>query len=676
MRLERLMTMGPAELAGRSRQALFGALERVSGTDLARPLPDGFVARWCRAARPTARFFLGATDAATPRVLAALLPEARAAILGAAEELLAGRFALLGYRDLDFGRPVDWHLDPVSGQRAPRRHFTRLDPLDVAAVGDVKVTWELSRHQWLVTLAQAYAFEHDERYARSALDHLDAWIESNPPGRGIHWTSSLEIALRLVSWSWVLHLCARSAALEPARRARIVRMLAAHATHAARYLSHYFSPNTHITGEALGLYYAAACLDELPRARRWRAESERILAREIDRQVLPDGAHLELSPSYARYTAEMYLHWLVLAERLGHPVPDGVRAGLVRLLDFLLGVALPDGSMPAMGDADGGSLLPLARRGRDDLRGVFSTAAAVLARPDYAWAARGLQPETLWLLGPAGAERFRALRPAPPATSPARVFRDGGVAVVRDSWRDDAHQLLFDVGPLGCPVSSGHGHADLLAIQGAFFGAPLLVDAGTYTYARGPWRDAFRSSQFHGTVTVDGLSQAEPTGPFAWRERPRARLERWESSPGRVLVSASHGAYRRLADPVEHRRTVRFVAPDRFLVEDVLEGAAEHLVELRFQLAAGARLERRGPWLEITVGDGRGVDLRTAARVPLALALHAGELEPPLGWVSPDYGQRLAAPLVVFSARAQLPLRVVTVLRPRRRPPDATGTGA
>jgi len=35
------------------------------------------------------------------------------------------------------------------------------------------------------------------------------------------------------------------------------------------------------------------------------------------------------------------------------------------------------------------------------------------------------------------------------------------------------------------------------------------------------------------------------------------------------------------------------------------------------------------------------------------------------GWVSPDYGQRQPAPVIVYSTTAPLPLRIVTLLLPR-----------
>ena len=76
--------------------------------------------------------------------------------------------------------------------------------------------------------------------------------------------------------------------------------------------------------------------------------------------------------------------------------------------------------------------------------------------------AAGLAPETVWLLGPAGVKTLDGLSAAPPDLAPSRVFNDAGYVVMRGGWMPTDHQLIFDAGPLGCPVSAGHGHADLL----------------------------------------------------------------------------------------------------------------------------------------------------------------------------------------------------------------------
>src|SRR5439155_23657807 len=144
------------------------------------------------------------------------------------------------------------------------------------------------------------------------------------------------------------------------------------------------------------------------------------------------------------------------------------------------------GSLPRSAHPAAAALSPLARRAQDDSSGVLATAPAFSGRADSAWAAGGAAREVRWLLGPSGLDAFDALQPAPPAGPPSRHFAAGGYAVMRSGWGPNDHQLIFDVGPLGCPVTGGHGHADLLSVQCAVFGEPYLVDSGTYCYAGDP----------------------------------------------------------------------------------------------------------------------------------------------------------------------------------------------
>ena len=97
-------------------------------------------------------------------------------------------------------------------------------------------------------------------------------------------------------------------------------------------------------------------------------------------------------------------------------------------------------------------------------------------------------------MGPEGVDTFDAISPAPPANDASRMFPSGGYAVMRNGWETDSHQAIVDIGPIGCPVSGGHGHADLLSIQCSIFGEPCLVDAGTYSHTgESQWRDFFRA---------------------------------------------------------------------------------------------------------------------------------------------------------------------------------------
>jgi hypothetical protein len=672
--------MGVRELVDRGRQEAWKRLERSRGAHASWPrvtaghrgerIATAAIPAWMRGVvdDSSPRFFAGAVDDSTAGLVKARMPDWYDRVVARAETLCHGRFDLLGYRQLSFGDPPDWRLDPVSGRRAPRVHWSRIDPLDAVQVGDSKVVWELNRHQWLTQLALAHRATGDERYAETFARHVDAWMRENPPGIGINWASSLELAFRLIAWCWGLALLRDASVFTAELRDRMLAGIWAHARHIERHLSSYFSPNTHLTGEALGLFYAGVLFPELPRSARWRSLGHRVLVDESRRQVLPDGVHFEQSTCYQRYSVEIYLHFLILAHRNGLAVPAGVEGRLRRMLDFLLAVRRPDGSMPEIGDADGGWLLPLVPRAPDDLAGVFSTAAVFLGRADLAWAAGEVAPETLWLLGPSALTTFEGLTPAPPTTA-SRVFPDGGYVVMRSGYAPDAHHLVFDAGPLGCPVSGGHGHADLLAIQCSAFGEPVLVDPGTYGYRNDTeWRDFFRGSAAHSSVVVDGVAQAIPAGPFRWRGRPRARLRRWDATEGVLQAEAEHAAYGRLADPVLHRRRVLFVENRYWVVVDELEGAGEHRVDLQLQFGPIEVTVEPSRWVRGRGPGGHGLLVRAFAAIPLTLERWEGERAPLRGWLSPAYGRCVPAPLVVHRAVATLPLRMVTLLLPVRDP--------
>jgi Heparinase II/III-like protein/Heparinase II/III N-terminus len=622
------------------------------------------------------RFFAGLGDPQAAEILKRRLPdECRDLVASATDTLTTHRVDLLGYRMLRLDDPIDWHRDLVSGRRTPLVHWSLVDALDADTVGDSKVVWELNRHQWVVRLAQAWTLTGDERYADACIAIIDAWLEANPPGAGINWASSLEVSYRLIAWCWVLLLIRSLPTISGEWVMKVLAAIWRHATHVSRYLSYYFSPNTHLTGEALGLFYAGVLFREFDQSPEWRGHGMRLLMSESHRQISADGVHFEQSTCYHRYTIEIYTHFVLLAARGNIRVPPEIDSALGHMVDFLVATRWPDGTLPAIGDADGGWLMPLSRRSADDPRGLFGVAAVLFDRPDYAWAARGLVPEVAWLFGSDGVIAFDELRPREPARSPSRIFATGGYAVMRSGWDDKANQLIIDVGPLGCPVSSGHGHADLLSIQCATGGQPRLIDAGNYCYTSdAEWRSFFRSTAAHNTVMIDGLSQCEPTGPFRWRHRPQVLLREWRSSPDLDFLDAEHDAFCRLTDPVVHRRRVLFIKPHYWIVVDDLVGKSRHRIEFLFQFAPMRVTSGPGAWTRAGAGDGSVLWVVSFGSTELTPALKSGERHPIRGWIAPDYGQREPAPALIVSTTAGLPQRTLTLLVPDQHgsstPPD------
>ncbi len=586
-----------------------------------------------------------------------------AKFVSAAENIADGRVDLLGLKALHLGKEIDWHWEPIASKRSPLKHWKQFDELDSKETGNKKIVWELNRHQHFFTLGVVYWLTGDERCARIFASHLDRWMEENPPGLGINWSSSLEVSFRSMSWIWALHFFRDSSHLTLPLFNRALKYLYLHGRHIEKYLSKYYSPNTHLTGEALGLYYLGTQFPFFDRAKHWRDLGEDILMKEINNQVLPDGIYFEQSSWYQRYTVDIFTHFIVLRSLFGEPIYTAKSAALEERLqkayDFLMHLTLPDGRTPIIGDDDGGRILPLTLAEPDDFRGTLGAGAVIFDRGDLKFVSDSVSQEVFWLTGPEGLAKYDALESREPEAA-SLSFPDGGYYVMRDGWTDTDSFLVIDCGELGA-LTGAHGHADALAIELAIHGKTLLVDSGTYTYHESrDLRDYFRSSSAHNTLTVDGLSSSEPGSTFNWRSRAKALSGEWISKGRFDFFKGSHDGFERLGDGAKHTRSVLFVKGDYWIMRDLVSGTGTHEYALNFHYSVNTKpvVEDDDRW----VGDD---DHR------LFVFGDNGAWQQKESWISNNHAHRVNAPFLRFVSRGQGPQEFLTFILPMVSPIEA-----
>ncbi|HZW72964.1 MAG TPA: alginate lyase family protein, partial [Caldimonas sp.] len=347
-------------------------------------------------------------------------------------------------------------------------------------------------------------------------------------------------------------------------------------SHIEQNLSYYFSPNTHLLGEALALYVCGRALPLLQRSPDREAAGRRVLLDEARRQIAADGGHCERSTHYHRYTLDFYLLALTIARITDDPAAPDFERTAVLLADAARVLADDRGELPLIGDDDGGMLFPIAGRAPADIRDSLTVAAALLGRPHLRV---GPPPEeAYWLL--AHPSLARALDTTPSATrGPVRsaALRDTGYYVARSKRGD---HLVIDGGMHGY-LNGGHAHADALSLTLTVAGVPLLVDPGTGAYTIDQaLRDRLRSSQMHNTLVVDGRSQSIGKGPFSWKTMARSRVRTWTTHPAFDYFEGTHDGYW----PIEHRRHVLAVHGDLLVVADLVTGDGTHTASVHWHV--------------------------------------------------------------------------------------------
>lgn len=575
-------------------------------------------------------------------------------LLRAADAVADFRFQFFGYPEVRLPQPIDWNLDPVADVRWPSVAASKIDHR--TAPGDVKWIWELNRLQHLPWLAQAWLLTGERRYSEAVFDQLDSWMDQNPPGRGIAWRGSFEAGVRAISVGVAVVALRDSPDLTAVRYRRIVRMLAASGQYCWDERSRFSSANNHLIGELAGLATVSILFPELPKAAKWESRAVAELAREADLQILADGMGAEQAVGYQIFTAELLLVVAALLRARDGGAPREIVDAIDRGACFLALVVGDEDPAPRFGDDDEGFALRLGpepvRTVRDHLAiaGAFTRGAAPRrcghANLTAAW--YGGIGET-------------AGRGAPEKLEHRSFFAaDGGLVVLRSGRR----RLTMDVGSLGYLSIAAHGHADALGVTLAVDGVEIVGDPGAGSYYGNPdWRPIHRGTRAHGTVEVDGEDQSIIGGPFLWVRHARTTVHGVDLDRG--IIDAEHDGYRRLAEPVVHRRWL--IAPPgerEVLVVDSVTGQGRHSVRTSWPLHPDLRAVPEAGGHTVYRDNSSLVQIVAAANAVLVPEQVRGNATNNLGWWSGRLESRVPASWIGAVTEGAAPIVTATVLNP------------
>jgi uncharacterized heparinase superfamily protein len=270
----------------------------------------------------------------------------------------------------------------------------------------------------------------------------------------------------------------------------------------------------HVLRNACALVVGGDCCADASAIRR----GERVLERELPRQILADGVHEERSTSYTRAVLQDLEDVASVQQRAGHRSLPVLDEAVARTRSALSALAGPDGMLPRLNDA---------------------------------WD------------GP----------PLKPSGAPTIDLAASGYVVLREG----SDQAVLDVGPLCPPHLPPHAHADALSFVLWVDGRPVVIDPGSGSYM--PEDRAWsRLTRAHATVEVDGQDQCLFWGAFRASKLPTVRRGPLDVREDCIVLTASHDGYRRLPDPCEHTRTFCWLPGDGLVVVDRLRAARAHAI--------------------------------------------------------------------------------------------------
>ena len=485
--------------------------------------------------------------------------------------------------------------------------------------------------EWLITLHKFYYapgladlwLKTDERrYLDCLLNLILTWIEQTP----VNFIAPDVTARRLQNWAYAWCLITASDRQRDVPPAFYERFTASITAQVQQLREELAPSRNHRTLELYAILVVSLVFADFPRAVQWRRFALSALIDNIRTDLQVDGVHCEQSTHYHHIVLRSYLLTYRLALRHGWTLPSDIEGQLCRALDFALHVRRPDGEIPALSDSDNGAYGELLSLGSD-----------LFERGDLAYAASF------------------AAQGTPPRKNNV-LFDASGYAVMRSSWQDatvlhQARHLIFDVGPVGC---GNHGHLDALSVDISAYGRALIVDPGRFTYDEGGsynWRNHFRGTVSHNTVTVDNRNQGilrrkreganhKTVAPFP---RTRVVTEQLNAEPAYICGAVASPNYA----PV-HYRHIWFARQRYWVIYDLLVNpqASVHDYRLRYQLTPQARGNS-------TLQPSEDAVLITAPGLVLWVgATHNLRSQLESAWVAPKYGEKFDAPRVCVSQRA------------------------
>lgn len=451
--------------------------------------------------------------------------------------------------EIDLEHPIDWCKDYKNNKSVKNRYYSNYDKQDFDEVGDIKYVFEPSRFYFLPFVALYGASNEDQKSTKVIYNILKDWSAQNPFLNSIHWTSGIEVAIRSINLIYT-HIVLSTGGNLSNQLDILIKTIVLHSyQYLKNHLSLYSSANNHLAAELAGLniissYFSSQTI--VNERTRW----QKMLYREVLKQVNEDGVNMELCTHYHAEVLDHFFNAIKFIERSKNEVPINVLNRVKLMFNFINHVEY-NGNKTIYGDNDEGYLI------YPYLSDNFSIYNSLLltANLEYGSTHKALNFDLRnYLIYGQSCMASNSLNVSRDLSD--TIFKSSGYAFLYDHVNNT--KVSFDFGAIGDNVSAAHGHSDIFHFTFDVDGNPILIDSGTFQYHSrfSNWRTYFRGASAHNTIAINGLDHAQQNSRMSWLNVPNTQLIDYNFSKDYSFLVAETDAFKK--QNILHSRELNF----------------------------------------------------------------------------------------------------------------------
>ena len=426
-------------------------------------------------------------------------------IISIADKAIVGKIKGFSSIDMDYGQPINWHLNPITGKTIDNNkkwfNIPDFDPV----IGDIKGVWEISRFTHLYYLVRAYIITKNIKYYRSFSSQINEWVKKNEYSFGPNFKCGQEATLRMIN-VLITYESFKHYGLTSETDKENVKKIVQTSYKKVRsnfFYAHKCIRNNHTLSEITGLIIGAWCSNKNQELKK----AYRLLNKEIDYQFFDDGGYIQYSFNYQRFAFQIIEFALSISDKTGYQIISQNKDKLKKSVLQLYQLQDESGLLPNYGSNDGALVFPVNNLDYLNYKPILNSLYALLTN-NLLYECGKHDEELIWFKG----TNVDSL----PIKSIKRLtnkFPDAGLYLMRNN---NSHMMIVLQNFRSRPAQMDQLHVDLW-----YKGINILCDSGTFSYAS-DFGKSLSLTSAHNTVKINSVEQMKKFSHFMLYDWPRA----------------------------------------------------------------------------------------------------------------------------------------------------------